>query len=351
MTLHLSTPRGLALALVFIAIFSSARANADEPTTENAASEKTAAAPERLKPKFIRPGADPWVIEHNGKYYWSQSNNPTRSIRVWVSDSLEEPGEFKDIWVAPRRGPYSREIWAPEIHFIDGRFYVFFAADNGENRNHLSYVLVSENDDPFSRYELKGPLYTGDDFENKTNNRWAIDSTFFEYRGKRYLIWSGWKDDQDVQYLYIAPLADPPTQTAAARVLICDNADYLWERVEERLGTRGLAEGPEILVAPNGRVFLTYSCGASWLPTYKVALLELIGDDPLDPNSWKKYPEPFFQSDEFQFGVGHGSFAKDKSGQTRFLYHAKRSREPGWPRDVFIRYVDFDDEGFPHVRY
>lgn len=351
MTLNCVTLRRIGFALVGIALLSLTSATADEPTAQEASPEKSVVAPERLKPKFVRPGADPWVIEYKGRYYWSQSNNPTRSIRLWVSDSLEEPGEFKDIWFAPRRGPYSREIWAPEIHFIDGRFYVFFAADNGDNKNHLSYVLVSENDDPYSKYELKGPLYTGDDFENKTNNRWAIDSTFFEHRGKRYLIWSGWKDDRDVQYLYIAPLADPPTQTAGARVLICDNADYLWERVEERLGTRGLAEGPEILVASNGRVFLTYSCGASWLPTYKVALLELVGDDPLDPKSWKKYPEPFFQSDEFQFGVGHGSFLKDKSGQTRFLYHAKRSRESGWARDVFIRYVDFDDEGFPHIRY
>ena len=232
MTLNCVTLRRIGFALVGIALLSLTSASADEPTAQEASPEKSVVAPERLKPKFVRPGADPWVIEYKGRYYWSQSNNPTRSIRLWVSDSLEEPGEFKDIWFAPRRGPYSREIWAPEIHFIDGRFYVFFAADNGDNKNHLSYVLVSENDDPYSKYELKGPLYTGDDFENKTNNRWAIDSTFFEHRGKRYLIWSGWKDDRDVQYLYIAPLADPPTQTAGARVLICDNADYLWERVE-----------------------------------------------------------------------------------------------------------------------
>ncbi|MGI6402584.1 MAG: family 43 glycosylhydrolase [Thermoguttaceae bacterium] len=305
----------------------------------------------RLAPKMVRAGADPWTIEYKGRYYSSQSNNPTRSIRLWVSDAPDEAGEFKTIWTAPRRGPYSREIWAPEIHFVDGRFFVYFAADDGENRNHRTYVLVSENDDPFSNYTLEGPIYTGDDFENKTENRWAIDATLFEHKDQRYLIWSGWKDDRDIQYLYIAPMERFPVQTSGPRVLICDNADYLWERVEEREGTRGLAEGPEILRSPNGRIFLTYSCGASWLPTYKVGILELIGDDPLDPKSWKKYPEPFFQSDEFQFGVGHGSFPVDKDGQTLFLYHAKRSREPGWPRDVFVRYLDFDADGFPVVRY
>ena len=306
---------------------------------------------ERSKPNYLRKGADPWVIENQGKYYWSQSNNSTREIWLWESESLDSPGVKRSIWQAPRRGAFSRELWAPEIWFVDGRYYVFFAADNGQNANHKTYVLVSETDDPYSKYALFGPLYTGDDFEGKTNNRWAIDATLFEYRGKRYLIWSGWEDDKDVQYLYIAPLTEDLTQTDGARVRICANDDYLWERVEEWEGTRGLCEGPEILKAPNGRVFLTYSCGASWLPTYKVGILELVGENPLDPNSWKKFSEPFFQSDEFQFGVGHGSFIRDKEGKTRYYYHAKTSREPGWNREVFWRYVEFDEAGFPKIQY
>ncbi|MBQ1338517.1 MAG: family 43 glycosylhydrolase, partial [Thermoguttaceae bacterium] len=188
----------------------------------------------RLPPTRLRRGADPWVIEYKGKYYWSQSNNPRSQICVWESDTLDNPGERRSVWQAPARGPYSRELWAPEIHFVDGRFYILFAADDGQNKNHLSYALVSETDDPFSKYELTGPFYTGDSPDLKTENRWAIDSTLFFYRGKRYLIWSGWEDDRDVQFLYIAPLRDDEMQTAAPRVRICANDDYLWERVEER---------------------------------------------------------------------------------------------------------------------
>ena len=335
----------LALSAGAAGRLASPRAFAEEPAATPDAADLA------LKPNYLRPGADPWVIEFRGKYYWSQSNNPTREIRLWKSNSLDEPGEVKPIWQAPPRGPYSRELWAPEIHFIDGKFYVFFAADNGRNERHLTYVLVSENDDPYSEYRLEGPLYTGDDIEGKTQNRWAIDCTYFERKGKRYAVWSGWEDDRDVQYLYIAEFAVDPPRTLTARVRICDNADYLWERVEERLGTRGLNEGPEILTAPNGRVFLSYSCGASWLPTYKIGLLELVGDDPMKPESWKKFPTPFFQSDAFQFGVGHGSFIVDPDGETRYVYHAKTDRSAGWSRNVFWRYVDFDDQGFPSIRY
>ncbi|MBR4750842.1 MAG: glycoside hydrolase family 43 protein [Thermoguttaceae bacterium] len=333
----------LASLTLCLPLFVRPTASADEPTQSET---------KRLEPNYIRPGADPWVIEFNGKYYWSQSNNPAQSICVWESETPDNPGERHTIWRAPRRGPYSRELWAPEIHHYNGKFYVLFAADDGQNKNHRTYVLVSESDDPFSKYELHGPVYTGDSEDGQSDNHWAIDSTIFPYKDKFYLIWSGWEDDQDVQYLYIAPLKENLTETAGPRVKICHNADYLWERVEERLGTRGLAEGPEILEAPNGRIFLTYSCGASWLPTYKIGILELVGDDPMKSESWKKFDKPWFQSDEFQFGVGHGSFIRDKDGQTRYVYHAKTDRNGGWgDRAVFWRYVDFDEDGTPSIRY
>lgn len=318
----------------------------------NAEEKESAGENTRLAPNFLRKGADPWVVERDGTYYWSQSDNSKREICLWISDSLNVPGERKTIWTAPKNGPVSRELWAPEIHFHNNRWYVLFAASNGQNENHRSYVLVSKSEDPFSEYKLRGPFYTGDDEKGKENNRWAIDSTFFEHKGKFYLIWSGWQDERDIQWLYIAPLDNSLTRTTGPRVRICNNDDYLWERVEEKIDTRGLAEGPEILNAPNGRVFLSYSCGASWLPTYKVGMLELVGDDPLDANSWKKFDKPWFQSDEFQFGVGHGSFIRDKEGQMRYVYHAKTKRDGGWgDRAVFWRYVDFDQQGFPVIRY
>lgn len=322
-------------------------------------------------PKSLGRGADPWIIEFEGRYYRSASDNRRGEIVLWVADSPDERGERRAIWKAPKSGPFSRELWAPEIHFLDGRFYVFFAASNGENRNHRTYVLVSEGADPLGKYRLEGPLYTGDETVpdgeafDPTTNRWAIDATIFERGEKRYVIWSGWEDDRDVQYLYIAPFALNPPRTTGPRVKICDNADFLWERVEERLGTRGLNEGPAILTLPvaataqnadfaetprTERTFLTYSCGASWLPTYKVALLELVGDEPLDPKSWKKLPEPFLQSDAALFGVGHGSFLRDADGNLRYYFHSKRDRAAGWDdREIFWRPVEIDENGFPSV--
>jgi GH43 family beta-xylosidase len=127
--------------------------------------------------------------------------------------------------------------------------------------------------------------------------------------GQNYLLWSGWADGRDVQYLYIAPLKDPLT-IAAARTRICANDDYLWERVDEKPEGRGLNEAPEFLQQA-GRTFLTYSCSGSWQPSYKLGMLELRpGGDPLNAKDWRKFPKPVFQSTAETFGVGHNSFVK-----------------------------------------
>ena len=91
------------------------------------------------------------------------------------------PGQI--VWTAPWNGPASKEVWAPELHSINGRWYIYFAASDGENKNHRAWVLESRGSNPFGPYSLHGPLYTGDDPNLSVQNRWAIDLTVFEDAG------------------------------------------------------------------------------------------------------------------------------------------------------------------------
>jgi GH43 family beta-xylosidase len=298
---------------------------------------------------FVNPvleGADPWVVKQGNDYVWCLSEG-NRAIAVHVSPRLTAPGSKQIVWRAPDSGPVSREVWAPEIHFADGRWYIYFAASDGKNRNHLAYVLQSESADPRSAYTLHGPLYTGDDPALKADNRWAIDFTLLEHRGRRYGIWSGWLGEaDDMQHLFIAPLTDP-LHVAAPRVKLCPHDDFVWERTEEKPGTRGLNEAPQVLKR-GARTFLTYSAAASWLPTYKLGMLELVGADPLDPASWKKLPEPVFRSTETTYGVGHASFVASPDGTEDWIvFHAKRDRNPGWRRAVFLQPFRWTADGLP----
>jgi GH43 family beta-xylosidase len=244
-------------------------------------------------------------------------------------------------------GLYSRQVWAPELIRHKERWYIYFAASDGKNESHLTYVLASKSANPLGEYALHGPLYTGDNSESGKDNLWAIDMTVMVHNSKLYAIWSGWSDKKsDQQFLYIAPMQSPFI-ISGNRVRICNNADYLWERTEEKLESRGLHEAPQVLQR-NGRTFVVYSCGASWLRTYKLGMLELTGEDPLDPGCWKKSDKPVFAGTPRTFGVGHGSFTLSPDEKEWWhVYHAKMDSQPGWRRAIFIQRMNWGEKGWP----
>lgn len=290
--------------------------------------------------------ADPWIVQYQGDYLacFSDAN---RAVSVQRSDRLTVLGAKRVVWTAPASGPASQEVWAPELHSLNGRWYIYFAASDGQNRDHRAWVLESLGSDPFGPYTLHGPLYTGDDPNLSSHNRWAIDLTVFDSGNRLYAIWSGWHDEQDIQHLYIAPMRDPVTM-AAPRVRLCANDEFLWERVDESPQGRGLNEAPEVL-QHSGRTFVTYSCSGSWQPSYKIGLLELKpGTDPLRPEDWIKYSKPAFESTATTYGVGHNSFVKSPDDTEDWLiYHAKLDRQNDWRRAVFAQRFTWRADGLP----
>ncbi|MDR1011471.1 MAG: glycoside hydrolase family 43 protein [Opitutaceae bacterium] len=294
----------------------------------------------------IATGADPWIVRHGGAYYWCQTQNDL-GVAICKSGTPASLGARHVVWRAPATGPHSKQVWAPELHFLDGRWYVYAASSDGNNASHRMIVLESATADPLSEYTFKAELYTGDRIATKKRNRWAIDGTVLTHRGKRYFIWSGWKDSRDEQWLYIAPMSNPWT-VSGNRVRLCNNDDYLWERVNENTKGRGLNEGPQIL-RHGDRTFLIYSASGSWQASYKMGLLELIGGDPLAPGAWRKHPKPIFAPTQKTWGVGHASFTKSPDGAEDWIvYHAKLKRANGWQRGIFVQPFTWTADGLPN---
>ena len=301
--------------------------------------------------RFVNPigeGCDPWIVrDPNAKRYLWCFSEGFRGIAIHTSDTITSLGRKKLVWSTPESGPYSRQIWAPELHWLEDRWHIYFAASDGENRNHLAYVLRSKTTDPLGEYELHGPLTTGGGADGLSPNIWAIDMTVLEHHEKVYAIWSGWDTPgSDNQFTYIAPMKSG-VETVGPRTLLCANNDYPWEYTEDGGRGRGLHEAQQIL-KHGDRTFLIYSTGASWLPTYKLGMLELTGDDPLDPTSWKKFPEPVFRSTADTYGVGHSFFVRSPDeSEWWHVYHTKFDRRPGWRRTVFAQPMRFTEAGLP----
>ena len=304
----------------------------------------------RADSTFTNPlyrGADPWVVFRDGWYY-SCHAGPGGRLEVWKSATLTRRGDCQSVWAPPARGWNRAQVWAPELHYVRGRWYIYYAASDGYNANHRMGVLEAATDDPQGPYVDRGMLYTGDHLASGKRSRWAIDGTVLELNDQLYFIWSGWEDHRDVQHLYIARMSDPCT-IASDRTRVCANDCHEWERVGERRWERGLHEAPQVLVR-DGRVFLVYSCSGSWQPTYKLGMLMLEpGADPVGGWGWRKHSAPVFQPTREVFGVGHCCFTQSPDGREDWIvYHSKTRRWDGW-HDRVVRAQPFgwNEQGMP----
>lgn len=279
------------------------------------------------------PGQDPWVVPHEGSLLLVQSAEGNRRIVVKRFKDLArmDRNTEKVIWAPNRSSGHGRHVWAPELHHIEGRWYVYFAASDRRMANHRMYVLVA--DDPLGPYTELGPVY------DPSHDVWAIDLTVFTDAGRLYGVWSGWEGPADgfPQNLYIAPMSNPWTISGERRCL--SRPQHGWE-----MSVAPVNEGPEVIRHPgSGRLFMLYAADASWTQAYKTGLLECTGADVTDPRSWQKVPRPLFT------GGGHGCVVDTPSGP-HLVYHRKISGDPGWG-DREIRSVPFgwDATGFPVV--
>jgi len=286
-------------------------------------------------------GGDPWFFVHEGKYCYCYSVNDGIAVQKAGSFTDFHAPDRKDplIWKAPGNTRWSKQIWAPEMFLVNGTWYVYFAADDGDNKNHRMYVLRGKTTDPQGQFEFVGQL-------TDPTDKWAIDGTFFQWKGKMYTIWSGWEGDQNVaQDLYIAEL-ETPVRIKGNRVRI-SRPELAWEMHGNPL----INEGPEIL-QHDGRIFLVYSASGSWTAHYCLGVLEFNGTDPMDPAAWKKYPRPILQSGNGVVGPGHCSFFHEiRTGRLMCAYHANPPEKPGWNgRHIMVDEVEWTVDGIPMVK-
>lgn len=268
-------------------------------------------------------GADPWVTQYHGLYFYTQTTG--KDLTLWATADITDLAHARKrvVWTPPADGPFSHEIWAPELHRLNGAWYLYFAADRGSNQTHRLFVLENRSEDPLEgSWVMKGQV-------KDSTDRWAIDATVFESGGQMYLLWSGWQGDTNgEQDIFLAHLKNPWT-VDSERVML-SHPQYSWEHVGDLLRDPLLPhvdvnEGPEILQHGED-IFLVYSASGCWTDYYALGLLRAKkGSNLMSPGSWTKLDHFVFRMDGQAgvYGTGHNSFFQSPDGkQSWILYHA-----------------------------
>lgn len=305
---------------------------------------------------FIEQRADPYVVKaQDGTYYFTASVPQYDRIVLRSSRTLKglKNAEEKEVWHCHAEGDMSWHVWAPELHFLFGKWYIYFASSRKDDIWRLRpYVLECQGIDPVKdAWVEKGMMQCSDD-DIYSFRAFSLDATTFEHRGEHYFIWAE-KVSVGIQIsnLYIAKM-ESPTKLSTAQVLLT-TPDYDWERVDIWVN-----EGPAVL-KHDGKIFVSYSASATGIG-YCVGLLSIGEDqDLLDPRNWEKSRRPVLRSDpeKGMYGPGHNSFTKDENGGDVCVYHARTYCEiKGDPlydpnRHTFLMSVGFDDQGNPVFDY
>lgn len=305
-----------------------------------AASTPAAARPSETFTNPLLPlGPDPWVIRHGGYYYFTDTLG--NRIELWkaryIVDLRSAPSTV--VWRAPGYGPGSASLWAPELHFISGKWYIYYAASDKRHDNDAHrrlYVLENAAPDPTKgHWQQLGPLRT---------TYAGIDPTVFHAQHTLYLLYSAYVGDHSD--LILAPMKNPWT-IGSPQVDIAHPA-HRWQMH----GGRKILEAPEVLKGPKGALFIVYSASACWSDHYALGMLSAArGANILDPASWHHFARPVFKSspDHKVYGPGGANFFRSPDGtQTWMIYQAKSIRSGGCThRSPRIQQINWSANGTP----
>ena len=301
---------------------------------------------------------DPFLVfdQSNGRYILTGTGGPGIAIKSSPTlEGLRSAVKVQIYFPEQGEGP-DQHLWAPEIHKLNGKWYVYFTGhrvgekSKGIQSKQRMHVLECTADDPVSgEWIYKGKV-------GGTEEKHGIDGTVFELNDQLYYVWSGPpKGSQIGQSTWIAPMVNP--WTLADKWSNIAKVGRSWEG-SVSLPIFGIMEGQEV-IRSKGKVYLAYSTFGYLDDRYRIGMLVMDeNDDPMDRKSWTKMKGPVFEQNKAEnvYSTGHHCFFKSPDGKEDwFMYHA-RSTSIGlrmkWTPDIPKRYcrvqqLSFDAEGMP----
>jgi GH43 family beta-xylosidase len=260
--------------------------------------------------------ADPFVLRHNGEYYaYGTAGGEGEGVQVLYSPDMvhwhPQPACLMD----------SQHIWAPEVTYRDGVFYMYYSAGGAEGEGHQLRVATSPT--PLGPFVPRPNILTPDEpFSIDASPFQDDDGTWYLFYCKDFLegerVGTGIVVDRLVQMDQLA---------GEARVVVRPHADWqifqkdrFW--YDKQWDAWYTVEGP-FAVKRNGKVYLFFSGGAWKEQNY--GLSWAVADHPLGPYELQTGEAPSLLATvpDKIIGPGHACVATGPDAAKQFIvYHA-----------------------------
>ncbi len=322
-----------------------------------------------VNPLDIRLG-DPFILAASDGRYYMYGTSLGDGFEAYQSDNLRDWTPCGRIYRGAGAGQWNQDcFWAPEVYERQGRYYLFYSANDRNNPTHEAEnfkIGVAVSDSPIGPFR---DLYDRPIFNPPYP---IIDANvWFDPSGRCYLYYS--------RCCYRHPVESDVAQWAR-REGIYDAIEESWiYGVELKPDFSGVIGEPQLLLRPpvhlsdpatewesrsvvsheagrrwnegsftfchNGVYYIMYS--ANFFGSANYAVGYATARSPLGPFT-KSSGNPILQSDVEQggttTGTGHNMAFWSHQGQWLTVYHGRTTRDPNH-RVVFISSLGIDDMG------
>ena len=206
-------------------------------------------------------------------------------------------------------------IWAPEMHFYKGKYYLFLTFDTDSKLSEqwrdwlprvrrASQVLVSDSPlGPFKQFKNQPTLPA---------DMMTLDGTLWEEDGAPYMVFAHeWVQITDGTIEYVR-LKDDLSETVGEPKRLFQASDAPWARKSPQWGS-WVTDGPFLYKSKSGKLFMIWSSfGATG---YMVGVA--VSETGKLAGPWRQRSEPLYSADG-----GHGMLFKRFDGQLMLVLHS-----------------------------
>jgi len=279
---------------------------------------------------------DPFVVPDydQGKYYlfgttdkncWGDEK--ATGFDYYISTDLEKFTGPYPAFRPPEGFWADRNFWAPEVHYYQGKYYMF-ATFITDGRKRGTQILTAE--------EITGP-YLPDSKEAITPPDWmCLDGTFFmDEEGNPWMVFCHeWVETYDGE-IWAMRLSSDLKTAAGKPVILFRASEAPWTRSIRVIDGQEcfVTDGPYLYRTENNKLLMLWS---SFIEdnTYAIGIAYSQSGNISGP--WIHEDRPLYSQD-----AGHGMIFKTLEGGLKLAIHKPNKKEK--ERPVFIDLVDVDD--------